>query len=392
VIGVGISAEAMQALGVAQTAIVTIALMLSIGVAFLSKPSRATLYWVFAFTLGMVATFGVMAGGINDAETIRRICLGALMGAPALLWSGFRAFWGVRSYVWAGPAVSVVSAIVLVAVADSGWFSTAYRVVYLIAAGFAVLFFVDWLRLADRSNRLVQPLAIISLAFGVIAVATAVVILPPPPASGDDLGVVRVTASVGMLAYVASAVLAVVGVSTRDLGWRRDAVATRRWKDFQDAAAERLTQGQRTGETLSMVHVRLDDLAELRQIAGSAILALASDALESVVRSVFPAQAIVCSPQIGRVYVLVPRTDAVARDLLRACLEKVAQIDIPGRLPVQPSASAGWASTSAIGYDLPALIYLSREAAAYADHNGGDRWERVSAEVVERMLQPQPPR
>ena len=48
--------------------------------------------------------------------------------------------------------------------------------------------------------------------------------------------------------------------------------------------------------------------------------------------------------------------------------------------------SAGWATTSTVGYDLSALIYLSREAAAFADDKGGDRWERVSATVVERML------
>jgi hypothetical protein len=53
---------------------------------------------------------------------------------------------------------------------------------------------------------------------------------------------------------------------------------------------------------------------------------------------------------------------------------------------VQPSASAGWATTSTVGYDFSALTFLSREAAEFADGNGGDRWERVSATVVDRML------
>ncbi|HWM17432.1 MAG TPA: hypothetical protein VNP97_12680 [Microbacterium sp.] len=381
--------EAMEILGLVQVAFTSFATLLAIGLAFLSMPGRATLYWSCAFALGMVATFGVVASGLNDAEMIRRICLGALLGAPALLWSGFRAQWGVRPYVWAGPVVSVLAATAFVVVGDSGWFSTAYRLAFLVAAGFAVLFFFDWLRVGDRRDLLVLPFAIVSVAFGITAVVTTVAGLLYPPAAGNDLGLIRVTPSVGMLFYIGTAVLAVVHLSTRDRAWRRNAAATEAWTGFQDMAAERLAQGQRFGETLSMVHVRLDDLTELRQIAGPASVAQASYALENVARSVFSEQGIVCSPQIGRVYVLVPRTDAVARDLLRVCLEKVSEIEIPGQLPVQPSASAGWASTSTIGYDLPALIYLSREAAAYADHNGGDRWERVSAEVVERMLQPQ---
>jgi hypothetical protein len=364
--------------------------MLAIGVAFLSKPSRATLYWSCAFALGMVATFGIVASDINDAETIRRICLGALLGAPPLLWSGFRALWGVRPYVWAGPVVSVLAATTFVAVGDSGWFSTAYRAAYLVAASFAVLFFVDWLRFADRRDRFVLPLAIVSVAFGVTAVVIAVAGLVYPPANGDDLGLISVTPSVGMLFYIATAVIAVVDLSIRDRVVRQNAVAAESWKRFQDAAVDRLAHGRLTGEALSMVHVRLDDRIELRQAAGSTTLSLISDHLESVVRSVFPAQAIVCSPQIGTVFVLVPRADPIARDLLRLCLEQVAQIDSPGRLPVQPTASAGWASTSTVGYDLSALIFLSREAAAYADDNGGDRWERVSAKVVERMLNRDP--
>jgi hypothetical protein len=39
-----------------------------------------------------------------------------------------------------------------------------------------------------------------------------------------------------------------------------------------------------------------------------------------------------------------------------------------------------------LGYDLDALIYTGREAATLASEKGGDRWERVGATVVERLL------
>lgn len=383
---IDLSPEAMQALGVAQAAFTALATMLAVGVAFLSKPSKATLYWVCAFALGMVATFGVVAAGINEAETIRRLCLGALLGAPALLWSGFRAYWGVRPHAWAGPTVSVIAAVVLVAVGDSGAFGTAYRVVYLISASFAVLFFIDWLRFADRRDRVIIPFTVLSLAFGILAVAIAVASLLSPPADGDDLGLIRVTPSVGMLLYIGTAVIAVVGLSTRELLSRRDAASAEGWSRFQAASALRLAEARRSGEPMSMVYLRLDDLTELRQAAGANALSLASQRLTTVVQTVFGSDSTVCSPQTGTVYALVGRPDPGVRDLLRVCLERASQIEIPGRLPVQPSASAGWATTSTVGYDLSALIYLSREAAAFADDKGGDRWERVSATVVERML------
>jgi len=134
------------------------------------------------------------------------------------------------------------------------------------------------------------------------------------------------------------------------------------------------------------VYLRRDDLTQPRQAAGANALSLASDRLGQVVQSVFSADATVCSPEVGTVFALVARPDPGVRDLLRVCLEQVSQIEVPGRMPVQPSASAGWATTSTVGYDLSALIYLSREVAAFADDKGGDRWERVSATVVERML------
>jgi hypothetical protein len=390
-IDISIGSEAMWAIGIAQATITTLATMIAIGVAFLVKPGRPTLYWSCAFTLAMVSTFGVIAGGYNDAEIVRRISLGLLLGAPALLWSGFRALWGERAYVWAGPALSVLSATALVVAGDSGWFAPAYRLAYVFAAAFAILLFVDWLRFGDRRDRLVLPLAIVSVAFGISAAVSGVMGLIAAPAGTDELGTLRVTSSIGMLIYVTCAVVATVGTTLRGVT-RRSSTYSTVWEEFHDLAADRLLRGQRAGEAWSMVSLRMDDLAELRQAAGPAALGVASDRFAVVVRSVFPSDSTVASPDTGTLFVLVPRPDTVVRDLLRTCLERVARLDVPGRLPVHLSASVGWASTSTVGYDANALIYLSREATVLADQNGGDRWERVNATVVERLLHPQAPR
>lgn len=375
-------------LGIAQAAIATLATMLTIGIAFLAKPSRATLFWSFAFALAMVSTFGVAAGAAAEAETVRRIFLGILMGAPALLWSGFRAFWGVRALPWVGPLVGAASAALLVAAGDTIWFSPAYRVVFFAASVCAGLFFVDWVRVPARRDRVALPFAIMSLAFFAAGAANGIAGFVFPATTGDDLALVRLVTSIGMLAYTACALVAVIGISTRDTAFARSSEAPAGWQRFQLTAVERLARAQQSGDPWSVVYLQLDDAAEIRQMGGAAVLGELSRRFLDTVRSVFPAESDVGSPAPGTAVVLLPRNDAAVRDHLRTVLERISNLDVDVSLPIRPSASAGWAPVSVVGYDLDALLYMGREAATLASENGGDRWERVGVTVTDRLLNP----
>ncbi|MBW9110985.1 hypothetical protein [Microbacterium ureisolvens] len=374
-------------LGIAQAVITTLATMLTIGIAFLVRPGLPTLYWSIAFTLAMLATYGVVAGDVAGIEALRRASLGALMGAPAFLWSGFRATWGLRPHVWAGAAMAAVSAFSLAIVDDLAWFTVAYRTVFFAASVFAGLFVLDWARAASRRNdRLLLPLAIVSVAFFVTGVGTLVAGLVFPPSGGDDFELVRLISSIGMLVYVACALIAVVGTTARDSGLGRSATVSTAWQQFERTAGDRLARAQKTSEPWSVVYLGLDDAADIRQTAGAAAFATLSELLEDEVRAVFPAESDVGSPSAGAVVVLVPRPDAVVRDLLRATLERVTLLDVHGALPIRPTASAGWAPVSVLGYDLDTLVYTGREAARVASAKGGDRWERVGATIVNRLI------
>jgi hypothetical protein len=374
-------------LGIAQAVITTLATMLTIGIAFLVRPGLPTLYWSIAFTLAMLATYGVVAGDVAGIEALRRASLGALMGAPAFLWSGFRATWGLRPHVWAGAAMAAVSAFSLAVVDDLAWFTVAYRTVFFAASVFAGLFVLDWARAASRRNdRLLLPLAIVSVAFFVTGVGTLVAGLVFPPSGGDDFELVRLISSIGMLVYVACALIAVVGTTARDSGLGRSATVSTAWQQFERTAGDRLARAQKTSEPWSVVYLGLDDAADIRQTAGAAAFATLSERLEDEVRAVFPAESDVGPPSAGAVVVLVPRPDAVVRDLLRATLERVTLLDVHGALPIRPTASAGWAPVSVLGYDLDTLVYTGREAARVASAKGGDRWERVGATIVNRLI------
>lgn len=374
-------------LGIAQAVITTLATMLTIGIAFLVRPGLPTLYWSIAFTLAMLATYGVVAGDVTGIETLRRASLGALMGAPAFLWSGFRAAWGLRPHVWAGAAMAAVSAFSLAIVGDLAWFTVAYRTVFFAASVFAGLLVLDWARASSRRNdRLLLPLVIVSIAFFVTGVGTLLAGLVYPPSGGDDFELVRLISSIGMLVYVACALIAVVGTTARDSGLGRAATVSTAWQQFERTAGDRLARAQKTSEPWSVVYLGLDDAADIRQTAGAAAFATLSERLEDEVRAAFPAESDVGSPSAGAVVVLVPRPDAVVRDLLRTTLERVTLLDVHGALPIRPTASAGWAPVSVLGYDLDTLVYTGREAARVASGKGGDRWERVGATIVNRLI------
>ena len=374
-------------LGLAPAVITTLAAMLTIGIAFLVKPGAPTLLWSCAFALAMLACFGVVAGDVTGIESLRRASLGALMGAPPLLWSGFRAAWGLRPFAWAGPIVAVVSAAALGLVNDLAWFTVEYRAVFFAASVFAALFVIDWARASShRNDRMLLPLAIVSIAFGVLGGGTFIAGFFFPPSGGDDFELVRLLSSMGMLVYVACALIAVVGVTLRDSGIGRTAAASSSWQQFERIAGERLLRAERTAEPWSVVYLRVDDAADIRESAGATAFARLSERLEDEARAVFPAESDIGSPSVGSVVVLVPRGEAVVRDLLRTMLERVTLLDVDAALPIRPTASAGWAPTSVLGYDLDTMVYTGREAARVASEKGGDRWERVGSAIVESLI------
>ena len=380
-------ATAGMELGIAQAVVTTLATALTVGLAFLVKPGTPTLAWSFAFTLATLATYGVVAGEMGGSETLRRASLGALLGAPAFLWSGFRAAWGLRPHLWIGAAVAAAGAVVLAASGDLTWFTAAFRAAYFAASVFAVLFVVEWARMpARRNERLLLPLVIASVGFGGFGAAILVAGFVLPPPGGDDFALVRAISSVGMLVYIACAVVGVIGTAARESLLTRPAAVSGAWQRFERTAADRLARAQRSAEQWSVIYLRLDDAADIRQTAGATAFANLAARFEEEVRAVFPAEADIGSPSAGTVVVLVPRPDAPVRDLLRAILERVTHLDVDGALPIRPTASAGWAPASVLGYDLDALVYTGREAANLASERGGDRWQRVGATVVERLI------
>ena len=355
------------------------------GIAFLASPSRATLYWTYAFTLSMLSTFGVVAAQTADNEVARTFALGLLLGSPALLWSGFRAHRGVRTFVWVGPAFALASATILALVAASPAFGSTYRALYLLTAISGGLFLWEWVRMPERRDPVIWPFGIATVLFVALGVSGATVSLVFRPVD-QDFEVSRPLASLGMLVYIVAALVAILGLSVGRTRRRNTPAQEADYRAFREAARERLARALPASEICGVLCLRLDDLREAFTTTGAAQVAQLTTSFHDTVRSAVGASGLVGVTPEGDVAVLVARPEGATRDLVRRILRQIGDLTLDARLPFQPSASAGWCSTTVGGYDLDALLFIARGAAEVAQERGGDQWERADGTFIERLV------
>ncbi len=356
----------------------TLGTVMVIGLGFLQRPSRASLLWSFAFVLSMVSTWATLAGEALDEEGLRRAGLGVMMGAPALIWAGFRARRGVPALPWIAAAQAVLSGAVLVLVTDVDAYNIVFRVVFLGAAVFAGLTLLEIRRSPDRYDRLVIPLALVSAAFLLLGVFSLAVGVFFPTGSGEsNLTLVRVLNALGMLIYLVCATVTLlfftsvspVGVHTASS-----------WPQFAVAAADRLQRARSRGETSwALLVIRIDDPDDVRVAAGESSYARIAERFEQTVRSAFPAEADIGREARGRLVVLISRPGPVLREHVRTLLRELTEAGGTQQISVQLSASVGWAPADVVGYDFDTLLAAAQRACERAGAAGGDRWERIGS-------------
>lgn len=367
---------AVANLGIAQATVSTLGTVMIVGLGFLQRPSRASLLWSLAFILAMVSTWATLGGEAIGFESVRRAGLGLMLGAPALIWSGFRARRGVAPRAWIAPVQSVVTAAALVATVDPVWYGLVFRLMFFAAAVFAGLTLVEIRRSADRHDRLVLPLALVSGAFVVLGSFILLAGLLFPFAQGD-LSLVRTLNALGMLIYLVCATVTLLFfTSVSPVGVHTAAS----WPQFTVTAADRLRRAGDAGERAwALLTVRIDDPDEIRSAAGEAAYARIAEQFEQVVRASFPAEADIGREGRGRLVVLLARPGTVLREHVREVLRRVTEMNAAQSLAVQLSASVGWAPADVVGYDFDALLTAAQRAADGASERGGDRWERLGA-------------
>jgi GGDEF domain-containing protein len=368
------TAETLANLSLAQATVTTLASIMIVSLGFLPRPSRAALLWSLAFLLAMASTWTSVVGVAIGEESLRRVGLGLILGAPALVWSGFRARRGVRALPWVGAVQGVCSAAVLVFAVDASAYGLLFRLAFLGAAVFAGLTIFELRRSADIRERLMLPLLVVSAGFVMLALASIVSAIAAPAAVGD-LQLPRLLNGLAMLIYLVCATVSLLYFTSVSPGY---ALTATEWPQFAVTASDRLVRARRAGESgWVALSIQVDDPAHLRSAAGDNAWSRIISAFEAVVTEAFPAEADIGRKAAGHLIVLVSRPDPVVREYVRTVLRRFTEMDATSWIAVQLSASVGWVPAEAADHDFDALVDQADAAAAAARQRGGDRWERV---------------
>ncbi|MEZ3159156.1 hypothetical protein AB1K54_01275 [Microbacterium sp. BWT-B31] len=373
--------------GFLQAAIVTIATIVTIGVAFLARPGIGTLYWTIAFTLILLATFGLIAGRLIESDQARHASMGVLFSGAAFLWSGFRIMWRRHPFISVSVAFLVVSTVALM-LSDETSFPFLYRTVFLLSSLFAAFFVLDWTRRRPtRREACAIPLVVASIVFfglGVQGYVTALL----PGTTPADLELQQVIASITLGVYVICAVIAAVGFTLRDSPLAHRTIVAHEWQQFERAAAARVAEAESAGDPVSVVCLRLDDDDELRQLTGDEALSELLGLFRSTAVAGFAADPLVGSPRLGTIVVVTAQPDSTMRAAVGKTLARVPAVGTRFSPLIHTTASAGWASAAAVGYDLRTLVAAATGAAEHARASGGDAWESVGVERVDTGVIP----
>lgn len=366
-------------LGIPHAVIATLGVVLLVGLAFIARPRLETLYWALAFLVAMVASFGYLAALVSGQPVLRWLAMGLLLGAPPLIWSGLRAYRGVRSHTWVAPVVSAVSMIALVVAGDTSWYSLTYRVVYFASAAFGILFVREWWLLPDRRERIFVPAIIISALFALSGATNLVVGFYVGLTSSDVLAPMRTFSSVGMLVYMVCLLVSLVPLTTPSRSATRAGAVADEWRRFSATARSRLARAERRGDAAwSLLVISLDDAADVEVAGGAATADRLVREIHQRVNDVFPVEADIARANDGTLVVLVGRPETVVRELVRDTLTRITERNPQAALTISPSASIGWVSVATSGYEFDVLLSAARDAAVRARSAGGDRWERVA--------------
>ncbi len=368
---------------VAMTTVVT---AIYLGLGFLPRPSRVAGIWAVAFIGGMVAAHLWVSGDAVDSNVLRAIASGLMVPMVALFWVGLRVRRSAAGWHWIlAVAYVFLSPIVLVLFAETPYYVTAVRSVFLLAGAFTVATVIELVRLGTRHRDEVLPLALVSATFTILSIIhifQEVVRLIEGHPQAAALTQTRDLNMIGSLVYMTCALVTLLLLTRAQPSRGRTSAAD---ASFVEIATDRLRRAEATDDRWwSVLVIRLDDPAVLREASSTNGFELITMKFAGIVRTNLPAEADIWARDTVEFVVLLPRPEGAVRQELVRLLREIAAADPDAPLTVRLSASVGWAAVDAVGYDLDALITAASAAADRAASAGGDRWDRVVAADVAR--------
>lgn len=360
-------------------AVVTVLAALVFTLATLARPSRATVTWGAAFGLGVLGAYLWLAGNQTGEAVLRAAASGILLCFEPLVWIGLRMHLGRRAPWWLVSAFMLAAPTLLVATAGTPWYMLSFHVVFLGSGVFAGMVAYELFRRQPATRDILLPLGLASCALLVVAIVSAVsTLLSDGASTAEQLDALRGVNSVGTL------VVSICAAFTLVLLVRGEATAPADIDAAIDRSRRRLRKAREQHEQVwSLLDVRLDDPADLREVSTGAAFALIADRFHDDIQEALPAAADAFRVEDARAIVVIRGSEAEVQSCMRDILTRVSIIDRDAPVHgIRASASIGWAPVAAIGYDYDALVTAAGTAAVRARAAGGDRWKRATAADV----------
>lgn len=363
-------------------AVVTILTVLVVGLGTLARPSRATVTWGAAFGLGMLGSYLWLAGQQMQDPTLRGAASALLLCFEPLIWVGLRMHFGRRPRWPLVVPFLVIALALLVATAETAWYLPSFHLVFLGSAVFGGLVAHELLRDRPNGRDVVLPLALASCGFVVVATMSAVsALLPDGPGLDAQLSALRGMNAIGTLLVGTCAAFTLVLMVRAEEKNKSGA------DDVADRARRRLRKAEAQNDLAwSVLDIRLDDPADLREASTGAAFALIVDRFHDDIQEALPASADADRVEDTRAIVVIHGSDESVRYHLRAILTRISVIERDATVTgIRSSASIGWATAPIVGFDYDALVAASGHAAERARSAGGDQWKRATADDLSRV-------
>lgn len=355
-------------------AVVTVLTVMVVGLGTLARPTRATVTWGVAFGLGMLGSYLWLAGQQTDSQQLRAAASALLLCFEPLVWVGLRMHFDRRPRWWSVLPFLVIAPGLLVPMSGTPWYLPSFHLVFLGSAVYGGLVAYELLRDRPVVRDIVLPLALASCGLVIVAIVSAASALLSHGSSTDaQLSALRGMNAVGTLVVSTCAAFTLV-LLVRAERQRNDD------HDVTERARRRLRKAEAQNDhPWSILDIRLDDPADLREASSSSAYALIADRFHDDIQEALPASADAERVTDSRAIVVIRGTDESVRYHLRAILNRIAVIDRDTTATgFRSSASVGWATASVAGFDYDDLVAAAGRAADRARAAGGDQWKRAT--------------
>lgn len=358
--------------------VVTILAAVVLGLATLARPTRATITWGFAFGLGVLGAYLWLAGHQTDSAGLRAAASGILLGFEPLIWLGLRMHRN-RSVPWITvTAVVVLMPVVLVACAGTPSYLPLFHIAFLVSAGFGGLVAYELLRRQTGARDILLPLVLASCGFVVVAIVSGFSAMLSDVATTDaQLSALRGINAVGTVVVSTGAAFTIV------LLVRAQEPAASGAEEEERRARRRLERARAQNDlSWSVLDIRLDDPSDLREASTGPTFALIIERFHDAVQEALPAAADANRIDEARAIVLMRGSEEAVHHHIRDILNRVSIMERDAPVNgVRSSASIGWATVAAVGFDYDTLVAAAAEAVGRASGAGGDRWKRAAVEA-----------